>query len=144
MYRFHVCLHARPREAPPGATLEIEGRSIATLTVSPALLGEPFATSFEDAAAALSALSRMFFEPDGSFVWVSSGDAAWQVEGCLFDREGRLQYVELKGSCPEAAFDELLRSFGWPATPLVFQLVRQAAFLDESEFRKLAASRDVF
>src|SRR5687767_6803554 len=100
MYRFHVCLHARPREAPLGVTLEIEGRSIATLAVSPASLGEPFGASFEDAASRLSGLPRMFFEPDGSFVWVST-DPAWQVEGYLFDRDRRLQYVELKGSCPE-------------------------------------------
>jgi hypothetical protein len=28
---------------------------------------------------------------------------------------------------------------GWPQTPLVFQLVREAVFLDEAEFRRWAA-----
>jgi len=137
MYRFHVCLHARPREAPHGVTAEINGRAVATLAVSPVSLAESLGKSFEEAAATLSALPRLFFEPDGSFVWVSTVESPWQVEGWLYDRDGRLLYVELKGTCPRAAFDDLLRAFGWPGTPLVFQLVRQAVFLDEPEFRKV-------
>jgi len=39
-----------------------------------------------------------------------------------------------------AAFDELLHSLGWPETPLVFQLVREAVLLDETEFRLVAAA----
>jgi hypothetical protein len=83
----------------------------------------------------------MFFEPDGSFVWTSpSNEPAWQVDGNLFDRNGRVLFVDLKGSCPGDQFDRLLSALGWPATPLVFQLVREAVFLDEAEFRRYAAS----
>jgi hypothetical protein len=111
-----------------------------TLEVAPASLRVPCACSFEDAAAALSSLPRMYCEPDGSFVWVSAAlEPAWQVDGNLYDRDGRLLFVDVKGSCPVARFDELLRALGWPATTFVFQLVREAIFLDEAEFRRVAS-----
>jgi hypothetical protein len=37
-------------------------------------------------------------------------------------------------------FDALLRCFGWPQTPVVFQLVRHGVWLAEGEFRALLAS----
>jgi hypothetical protein len=86
----------------------------------------------------------MFVEPDGSFVWVSSNAAcdqaapAWQLDGNLFDRNGRLLMVDLKGTCAEAEFDRLLAAFGWPTTPVMFQLSREAVFLDEPNFRRYA------
>ncbi len=84
----------------------------------------------------------MFVEPDGSFVWVADhGEPAWQVDGLLFDRAGQLVYVELKGSCPAERWDLLLGSLGWPTVPLVFQLVREAIFLDEASFRAWASNR---
>lgn len=95
--------------------------------------------SFEQAADRLQQLPRLFFEPDGSFVWVGQdGDRRWQVDGQLTDRDGHLLYAELRGSCPAQAFDQLLAALGWPTTPLVFQLTRDAIFLDEGEFRRLA------
>jgi hypothetical protein len=56
----------------------------------------------------------------------------------LFDRNGRLLFVDLKGSCPADQFDRLLSAFGWPETPVMFQLTREAVFLDEVEFRGFA------
>ena len=44
----------------------------------------------------------------------------------------------MKGTCPPQRFDELLAALGWPQTQLVFQLTRQAVFLDEAEFRRFA------
>ncbi len=82
----------------------------------------------------------MFVEPDGSFVWVSSADEPrWQVDGNLFDRNGRLLLVDLKGTCDERRFDELLSVLGWPETPLVFELVREAVFVGEDTFRQYAS-----
>jgi hypothetical protein len=48
---------------------------------------------------------NLYFEWDGSFVWVSSqrdatGNPRWQIDGMLYDLAGSLQYVELKGFCP--------------------------------------------
>jgi hypothetical protein len=95
--------------------------------------------SFEQAADRLQQLSRLFFEPDGSFVWVGQdGDRRWQVDGQLTDRDGRLLYAELRGTCPSQAFDRLLAALGWPKTPLVFQLTRDGTFLDEAQFRRFA------
>ena len=72
-------------------------------------------------------------------LWVApAGRQEWQVEGNLYDRGGRLIYVELNGSCAAGPFNELLRSFGWPAAPLLFQFLREAAFVDEAEFRRVA------
>jgi len=102
-----------------------------------------FPVTFEQAESSLAALPRMFIEPDGSFVWVADrGERAWQIDGQLYDRNGRLLYVEVKGNCPADALDRLLRAFGWPDVPLVFQLIREAVYLDEAGFRRYAALRE--
>ncbi|MBX3411890.1 MAG: hypothetical protein KF708_04170 [Pirellulales bacterium] len=140
LYRFYVTLHARPAEAHAGSKLVLGGQTIQTLDVNPAELRVPCACSFEEATDALSRLPRMYCEPDGSFVWVSpQSEPCWQVDGNLYDRDGRLLFVDLKGTCPAVHFDELLRAFGWPETQVVFQLVREAVFVDEAEFRRLAS-----
>jgi hypothetical protein len=82
----------------------------------------------------------LFIEPDGSFVWTGEADGEpWQVDGNLIDRGDFLAYVELKGRCPEKRFNELLAAFGWPQSPLAFQLPRRGVTLNETEFRELAA-----
>jgi hypothetical protein len=100
------------------------------------------AVSFDSAFVQLSLLARLFIEPDGSFVWrgTDAGGSEWQVDGNLIDQGESLAYVELKGNCPEEQFDELLRTLGWPQQALAFQLPRRGVLLEESEFRRLAAS----
>ena len=142
MLSFHACLHARPAEVRSGPTRRLAGTEIATLAIVPSDLPS-FGLSFEEAAAALRELPRMYCEEDGSFVWVSAhGKPAWQVDGNLYDRAGRLLFVDLKGSCPSDALNRLLTACGWPATAVVFQLVREAVFVDEAEFRRHAAEFD--
>jgi hypothetical protein len=137
MRPFHVSVHARPPGLDPGPTIEVEGQRLATLAVTPESLATPFERGFEQAAAELAALPRLFLEPDGSFVWAAPrGQPAWQIEGNLFDRGGRLLFVDLKGQCPSDELDRLLRALGWPHTPLMFQLARQAALVSEAEFRR--------
>lgn len=100
------------------------------------LFGEPFTCTWEDAAAALEALPRMIFEPDGSWIWSGGvGAERWQVDGHLFDFDGRLHRVELHGSCPRDDFDRLLTCVGWPEQRLVFELVREGVRMSEPEFR---------
>lgn len=95
--------------------------------------------SFEQALDALIKLPRLDAEPDGYFV--VSGDAAglrWQVDGHLFDFGDQLHRVELHGQCPRESFDAILGCLGWPATPLIFELVREGVAYEESEFREWA------
>jgi hypothetical protein len=139
MYRFHTTVHARPATTVPGPTVQLAGRNVATLNAPHEALAEPFSITFEVAADRLGQLDRLFIEPDGSFVWASpQAGPPWQVDGNLFDRNGRLLFVDLKGSCPAAEFDQLLTALGWPATPVMFQLVREAVLLDEIRFRQWA------
>jgi hypothetical protein len=143
MYSFNVTLHARsPQVARGGGSIAIAGRKYPTLDVPQRALSTGFLLSFEEAAAALARLPRMYVEPDGSFVWVSSaGEHSWQVDGVLYDRDGRLLFVDLNGTCPPADFDRLLSGCGWPQTEVMFQLTRAAVFVDEATFRDLAARR---
>lgn len=106
------------------------------MQIPQAELNVPLRVSFEEAFAALSVLPRLFIEPDGSFVWVSS-DAAeptWQVDGTLYDRNGRLLYAELKGNCTQQPFAKLLEALGAAGSETIVQLVRHAVILDTAEF----------
>ena len=143
MLSFHTSVHARSPTVTDGSEITLSGQAVRTLLVPPEALATPFAVSFEEAGAALANLERLFFEPDGSFVWASPRDGAnWQIDGNLFDRAGRLLFVDLKGSCPADQLDRLLSAFGWPATPVMFQLVREAVFLDNAEFRRVAGTHN--
>ncbi len=133
-------IQKRPDSVSHGDALELDGRTCSPLSGGGLPAPMPMPVSFEQAADRLQELPRMFFEPDGSFVWVGDEQGQrWQVDGQLTDRDGRLLFVELKGDCPANQFDQLLAAFGWPATPLIFQLTRHAVFLDEADFRRFAA-----
>jgi hypothetical protein len=103
----------------------------------------PLAVTFDQALTELEQLDRLFIEPDGSFVWAGATDNGdgWQVDGNLIDRGDCLAYVEVKGRCPEAQFDQILTTLGWPDVTLVFELTRQGVVVDEGEFRRRAASQ---
>ena len=141
LYQFHISVHARPSGLLT-ASRSLRGSEFQTLIVSAEAMVVPFPISFETAAESLAKLERMFIEPDGSFVWGSSSTSRepWQVDGVLYDRQEKLFFVDLKGSCAEDDFNLLLTTFGWPGTSLMFQLVREAVFLDEAEFRRISMS----
>lgn len=143
LYGFEISLHRHPAEGLADRAPHTDAWGTWP-TVQPPheALAVPLAISFEDAVDRLSRLERMYAEPDGSFVWVSRREGlSWQVDGNLFDREGRVVLVDMKGSCPADDFDRLLACFGWPAEKLLFQLVRPAVFLEEATFRRHAATR---
>lgn len=131
---WHVIVEGQPAAAAPGPELLIDGRRVATLVVAGP--PPPLGVSFEAALDALAREPRLFIEPDGALVWTGERPTAWQLDGVLHDGAGGLAGVELKGSCPAAAWDALLRAVGWPATPLVVQMVRAGAYLDEATFRR--------
>ncbi len=145
MFSFFVTVHAQPAGAQSGPNVEIVGQILRTLRIEPeALSTTTMDRSFEAAIERLGLLPRMFCEPDGSFVWVSShGEPAWQVDGNLYDRNDRLLFVDLKGTCPAEQFERLLSALGWPETKVMFQLTREALFLDEAEFRRYAQTGTV-
>lgn len=139
-YSFDIVVHARPASARPGPTYALRGVDLPTLPITAAEC-PGFDRSFEDVAADLESFERMYFEPDGSFVWVSSEVAdRWQLDGMLYDRDGRVRHVELKGSCPSEAFGRFAAVLGEPTSAMVFQLTREALFLDDASFRRYASS----
>src|SRR5690606_27913702 len=72
MYCFQTSVHACPIDAIDGKPIALAGRTLATMAIPRDQLATPFTVSFEQAAEALEAIERLFFEPDGSFVWASS------------------------------------------------------------------------
>jgi len=62
--------------------------------------GQRLPQSFEGLVAALSDLPGMVFELDGSFVWVDhQSHPPRQMDAMVYDRDGRLEYVDVKGDC---------------------------------------------
>lgn len=148
LYDFFITLHPLPE--PPGgaggagpparveAFTDARGRW-PVLAVPRPLPSAPMAVGFDDALARLSAIERLYAEPDGSLVWTSPREGLrWQVDGNLFERDGRVLLVDLKGTCPPAAFDRLLAAFDWPRQGVMMELVQAGVFLDEETFRRHA------
>jgi hypothetical protein len=140
MYHFRVSIHARPEDCTPGEPIELAGRRLTVLTLAPERLGATtFTRSFEQVTAELARLERLYVEPDGSFVWVSSQqDHLWQLDGVVYDHQDRVRFIDVGGSCPANQFDRLLAVLDWPRVPVMFQLTQAAVLLDEAEFRRYA------
>jgi len=145
LYAFDITLHGLSTDAAP---LHANRRHVDAwgswemLDVPRELLAVPMAIGFDDALARLGRLERLYAEPDGSFVWTSRREGwSWQVDGNLFEKNGRVLLVDLKGSCPTGECDRVLACFGWPQQVMTMQLVRPAVFLDEATFRSHARAR---
>lgn len=107
-----------------------------TVTLLPNMLADSFKIFFDQYLERLGMLDRLFVEPDGSFVWRGVHDSLeWHVDGNAVERLQRVQMVELKGTCTEAGFDQLLKALEWPATVPVVQLIRAGVFLKLATFR---------
>jgi hypothetical protein len=142
LYSFDAVVHARPAKPAPGKIVLLDGTEVPTLAVTANDANRGFARTFEEVEAAAARLERMYFEPDGSFVWRSSaGEPAWQLDGMVYDRDGRVLYVELRGACSPDGLDAFLATLGWPGAPVMFQRKREAVYLDEPTFRRLAAAK---
>ncbi len=144
LYQFHVNLFARDDDLHLSHAVDLRGLSLAALRRrdgEPPVFTDYLPLTFEQAIAALAQLPRMDAEPDGFFVVAGDHEGQrWQVDGHLFDFDGRLHRVELHGACPSETFDALLGCIGWPQTPLAFELVREGIALDERGFRSWAQS----
>jgi hypothetical protein len=139
LYRFHCNVFARPSQAEVGEPVELRGLRLCTQRTR--AFDAFLLVTFEQSIGALAKLPRLDAEPDGFFVIAGDNDGRrWQVDGHLFDFGDRLHRVELHGECPPQTFDSLLECIGWPATPLVFELVMEGIALDETAFRAWAAA----
>ena len=134
MKSFHCVLQAARPTLPDVEEFVVENETMMGLRLPQ--LDTRFAKSFEEVATAFKALARMYFEPDGSFVWVVEEDQRYQLDGSLYDDGERLLNVDLKGTCNAKVLDEFLGCLGWPEQSILFQLVQQGFHLTESEFRK--------
>jgi hypothetical protein len=122
----------------PQALETIEDLTVTRIVVPAQQAVHPLEISFEEAAERLSALPRLFLEPDGSFVWVGddSQKHRWQIDGVLWDGGHRLHHVELKGCCPGTAFDQLLHALHADPPTLLVLFMRQAVWLEVQEFKQ--------
>lgn len=139
---WHVTLHARPPGEFPAEARVLDGHELAALAIPPQLLALPLPISFEEAYSALQSLPRMFIEPDGSWVWVSSDpEQPWQLDGMLYDRGGKLLYVELKGHAPEDVLAQVCEHFGCTPPDCVVQFVRHAVVVSLEEWWRWSSQR---
>ena len=144
MYAFECSLHAPPGSDAPefGEPLTDQWGQWPTLLIAQDQLSTPLPIGFDDVLNQLGNLSRLYAEPDGSFVWTSPHDhARWQVNGNLYEKNDNILFVELKGFCPASEFDQLLACFLPDEKACVVQLTRPAVFVTVEVFRTHAAAR---
>ncbi len=144
MLRFHTNILAPPPTAAPGPEVELRGLRLATLVGlagGPPIFSRALDVTFEGCQAKLLEVPRLDAEPDGYFLVAGEeGGERWQVDGHLFELDDALHRAEVHGACPEEVFDAVLASLGWPATPVLFQLVQEGVILREEDFRRWAQS----
>jgi hypothetical protein len=71
--------------------------------------GQRIPKSFEAFVSAVSDWQGMFIEMDGSFVWSFEMDGnRFQIDGMVYDREGAIEYLELKGNWNPGAWTEIM------------------------------------
>ena len=144
MYAFECSLHALPDNEVPvsGEPLTDSCGQWLTLLIAQDQLVTPLPIGFDDVLKQLNTLPRLYAEPDGSFVWTSPHEnIRWQVNGNLYERNDRVLFVELKGSCPASEFDQLLACFLQDEKACVVQLTRPAVFVTPEIFRAHAGAR---
>jgi len=134
-----MTVHALPKRELSTRSIEIAGRQVEVIDVASNTLTDQLPRTFEAVAAALEQLPLLYFEPDGSFVWGKGADQdRWQVDGLLMDGGQQLQFVGLRGTCPNSALDQLLEAIAGSDARLLFQQTREGVLLSADEFRRFA------
>ncbi len=73
--------------------------------------GKHLPQTFENLSAILANIPGLIFEMDGSFVWVDHQSArACQMDGMVYDRQGGIEYIEIKGSCSPHQWNTLCQA----------------------------------
>ena len=138
----HASLHPRAANLQPLGVSLLAGKSVPIWSFDATAAQGAWDVTFDRALAKLEAVPRMYTEPDGSWLLVSAvGETPrWQMEGNLYDGGEQLAYCDLKGTCPMATWESLLRCFGWPEQAVLLQLTKEAVFLEEADFRQVFAA----
>lgn len=138
MLKFHCIVHRAPELKRCGPRVMVNGHEIEPLALSAPPPALP--VTFDVAAQQLTAIEGLHLEPDGWFVWGRrSGGHRWQVDGQLTDGGERLEFVELRGRCPEEALDVLLAALGSAREEPLVQLVREGVYVDLPTFKRVSA-----
>ncbi len=135
--RLDLHLYAAPVETRSLARVSVNGHQLNTLEVDH-IDQSLHQQSFDWLSARLSSLDRLHFEPDGSFVF--SGEylsRRWQLDGMVYDRNNRLQRIEISGTCPLAAWNQLLQLIGGRSQHMVAFLRTEKCLVDVTELNKL-------
>ncbi len=132
-----------PSEArPPGPNAVIHDVSLQTLVVSGEQLQTPLGVTFETAAERLTKIPQLYFEPDGSFLWVSrNSDRRWEMTGMLYDQGASLAYAEMRGCCPRAEMERVLACLSHAEQTNIIQFVRQGVFVEMEEFLRFCEAK---
>ena len=94
--------------------------------------GQLFQISFESLVELLESESGLHVEMDGAFWWTGP-QAAWQMDGQVYDRGPFVQRVQLKGGFPLEAWQQLL---AWLKEPSIVHDVDSGMFFDAVELSK--------
>jgi len=144
-FRFHANLYKPPERLTAGEAVTLRGIELTPLREPdgrPPTFDEFFPASFERVLERLVELPRLDAEPDGFFV--QSGEVGadrWQLDGHLFDFDGQLHRLELHGSCPAGALDDVLACIGGDDAPVAFELVQEGVALNQRQFRRWASAQ---
>jgi hypothetical protein len=77
--------------------------------------GRRLPQTFEAFSEILATWTGMFVEPDGSFVWAqSSGELRRQLDGMIYDRDGAIEYLELKGDSTSSDWERICAALTSP------------------------------
>ncbi|QDV72841.1 hypothetical protein [Botrimarina mediterranea] len=142
MLELHANVYAIPEGSINGPEVALRGLNLPTLRSTsggpPAFL-VTLPVSFEQMQASLLELERSDCEPDGYFLITGHEEGVfWRLNGHMHEYDGQMHRVELHGECPTATLDSVLRTMGWPAVELVFELVKEGVTLREAAFRTWA------
>ena len=138
MQPFHIIIRPRGPLARPAGTAVWAERQIAALRSPPEANACSFAVSYEEVAEPLTAIPRLYLEPDGSFCWVSPDDVTQRLDGQITDDGRRVMCVQVQGRCTWSGFEPILRVLGWPGQAVMYQLLPSATLVDDASFRQAA------
>ena len=135
--QLNIHLYALPSIFEQGPMRMISGSALTTINCAD-VSHTRLPTSFEQAVERLEKFDRLFIELDGSFVWTGTDrNGNWQLDGMLYDYAGRLQRVELKGTCPLPEWHTILHSLATTNESVVVHLLDHQCFISAKSIELL-------